>query len=135
MKNQITAKVEFSYKGDVFTPSTIINLDYSMEQQDILPSIHRMIAQENKIDTYSYLYEVMEQAEIIFTNAQGLAIEFLSDTNFDFSAFQGALRETRHDQMCQEIAAEEMGIDDFDLYPGLRNALIKAYEFGKKDSV
>jgi len=135
MKNQITAKVEFSYKGDVFTPSTVIDLDHSMAQQEILPSIHRMIAQENKIDTYSYLYEVMEQAEIIFTNAEGLAIEFLSDTNFDFLAFQGALRETSHDQMCQEIAAAEMGVDDLDQYPGLRNALIKAYEIGKKDSV
>ena len=135
MKNSITANVEFSFKGDVFTPSIIIDLDHSMEQQDLLPSIHRMIAQENKIDTYSYLYEVMEQAEIIFTNAQGLAIDFLSETNFDFLAFQGALRDARHDQMCQEIAAEEMGVDDLDQYPGLRDALIKAYEIGKKDSV
>jgi hypothetical protein len=135
MKNQITAKVEFSYKGEVFTPSTIIDLDHSMAQQDLLPSIHRMIAQKNKIDTYSYLYEVMEQAEIIFTEAQGIAKDFLSDSGFDFSAFQGALCETRYDQMCQEIAAEEMGVDDLDKYPGLRNALIKAYEIGKKDSV
>jgi hypothetical protein len=135
MKNQITANVEFSYKGEVFTPSTIIDLDNTMAQQDLLPSIHRMIAQENKIDTYSYLYEVMEQAEIIFTNAQGLAIEFLSDTNFDFSAFQGALCETRHDQMCQEIAATEMGVTDLDKYPGLKSALIKAYALGKKDTV
>jgi len=135
MKNQITANVEFSYKGDVFTLSTIIDLDNSMAQQDLLPSIHRMIAQENKIDTYSYLYEVMEQAEIIFTNAQGLTTQFLSDTHFDFSAFQGVLRETRHDQMCQEIAATEMGVNDLDKYPGLKSALIKAYELGKKDSI
>ncbi len=134
MKNQITAKVEFSYKGEVFSPSTIINLNNTMEEQDLLSSIHRKIAQENEIDTYSYLYEVMEQAEIIFINAQGLAIEFLSDNDFDFLAFQGALRETRHDQMCQKIAATEMGVDDLDQYPGLRNALIKAFEFGKKDS-
>jgi len=132
VKNQITAKVEFSFKGEVFSPSAIIDLDQVMAQQDPQPSFHLMIAQKNKIDTFSYLYEVMEQAEIVFADAQGIATEFLNDHRFNFSALQDAWHETKLEQMYQEIAATEMGADALDRHPGLKNALVKAYELGKK---
>jgi hypothetical protein len=132
MKNQITAKVEFSFKGEVFSPSATIDLDQVMARQDPQPSFHLMIAQKNKIDTFSYLYEVMEQAEVIFTDAQGIATEFLNDCSFNFLALQDAWHESTLEQMYQEIADTEMGADAFDRHPGLKNALVKAYELGKK---
>ena len=132
MKNQITAKVEFSFKGDVFSPSAIIDLDQVMAQQDPQPSFHLMIAQENAIDTYSYLYEVMEQAEVIFTDAQGIAAEFLNDGSFNLLALQEVWCEAKLEQMYQEIAVTEIGADALTQYPGLKNALVKAYELGKK---
>ena len=131
MKNQITAKVEFSFKGEIFSLFAVIDLDRVMAQQDPQPSFHLMIAQKNKIDTFSYLYEVMEQAEIVFADARGIAAEFLKDHSFNFSALQDAWRETKLEQMYQEIAATEMGADALDRHPGLKNALVKAYELGK----
>jgi hypothetical protein len=132
MGNSITASVEFSFKGEVFSPSAVIDLDRAVSQQGLMSSIHRIIARENEIDTYSYLYEVMEQAEIVFDDAQGTAADYLSDGVFDFSGFQAGLYEAKLDQLCREIVRTEMKVDDLNQIFGLKRALRKAYELGKK---
>jgi len=134
MGNSITASVEFSFKGEVFSPSAVIDLDRAVSQQDLMSSIHLIIAQENKIDTYSYLYEVMEQAKIVFDHPQGTAVDYLSDGIFDFSGFQTGLYGAKLDQLCQEIALTEMKVDDLNQIPNLKKALRKAYELGKKET-
>jgi hypothetical protein len=134
MGNSITANVEFSFKGKVYSPSATIDLDQTIKQQDLLSSVHLIIAQENQIDTYSYLYEVMEQADIVFDNAQGIAVDYLSDGVFDFSGFQANLYEAKLNRLCREIAHTEMKVDDLNQISGLKKALRKAYELGKKET-
>ncbi len=135
MGNSIRARVEFSFKGEVFSPSAVIDLDRAASQQDLMSSIHLIIAQENKIDTYSYFYEVMEQAEIVFDNAQGMAADYLNDGVFDFPGFREGLYESRLNRLCQEIARTEMKIDDLNKIPDLEKALRKAYEMGKRETI
>jgi hypothetical protein len=71
MKNSIDVHVEFSFKGEDYSLTSNIDLDQFMENGSSFPSFHAILARDNKIDTYSYLYEVMLETGIRFANAQG----------------------------------------------------------------
>lgn len=131
MKNSITANVEFSFKGEDYSLSSNIDLDQFMERERSLPLIHAILAYENNIDTYSYLYEVMLEAEIRFSDARGIAVDFLSDGNFDHEAFMNTWQENRVIDLLQPIATRELGIVNLDEHLAIKNALVQAYNLGK----
>ena len=131
MKNSIDAAVTFSFKGETYTPSTTIDLDALMKQHDCLPQFHHLLAMENGIDTYSYLYEVMEQSPIRFDNAQGPVTEFLDNEALDIEAFQEYWRQGRVVDLLQSIALRQMCVDDIEVEPDLKAALLEAYYCGK----
>lgn len=130
MKNSIDARVIFSFKGEAYSPSATIDLDACLEQLGTLPPLHSVIAKANGIDTYSYLYEVMEMSEIEFHNPKGLAVECLTGGHFDLKAFEGKWRESQVLSSLLSIAADEMGVQDFGQHPALKRALLQAYALG-----
>jgi hypothetical protein len=132
MKNSIDALIEFSYKGETYSLSSHIDLDQFMEQQSSLPSFHAILARDNRIDTYSYLYEVMAESEVQFANAQGIAINFLNGGDFDQEGFITAWQESRILGLLQPIAARELGITDLDQHQPIKAALVQAYRLGKQ---
>lgn len=134
MKNSIDAHIEFSFKGEVHTHSATIELDDLHLPIDSLEPIYQTVAQKNGIDTYSYLYEVMLDADIHFDNPQGFAQEFLHDGNFDFAAFAANAKEHGILMRLQEIAARELGVERLEQNPPLKNALYQAYRLGKNES-
>ena len=129
MKNSIDAHIEFSFKGEDYAPFATIDLDTGF---DVPTSLHAILAQKNGIDTYSYLYEVMQQEEIRFDNAQGLAADFLTDGQFDLEAFVARRLELKTFDLLQLIASRVLGIDDLGQHPELKNALSQAYELGRQ---
>ncbi|PWB57835.1 MAG: hypothetical protein C3F18_03560 [Nitrosomonadales bacterium] len=131
MKNSIDAHVEFSFKGETYAPSATIDLDDLLEHHGSLPQIHALLAEKHGIDTYSYLYEVMQETEIIFSNAEGLAAEFLINGEFDMETFAARWQENRILGQLQAIALRELGVDHLDRHPALKNALFQAYRLGK----
>jgi hypothetical protein len=135
MKNCIDACAEFSYQGKNYSPSATIELDHLLERDGALPSIHALLAEANGIDTYSYLYEVMEQADIGFSNAQGLAADFVKEGCFDQEGFVSQWHADKVLCLLQPIAARELGIDDLERHPELKNALIQAFNLGKRSGV
>ena len=132
MKNSIDAHVEFSFKGESYAPFATIDLDELLEHHGSIPPLHAILAEKHGIDTYSYLYEVMEQAEIVFDNAQELAAEFLINGVFDAEAFAARWQENRILVRLQAIAASELGIDHLEQHQALKNALFQAYYAGKR---
>jgi len=132
MKNSIDAHIEFSFKGETYSLSSNIDLDEFMEHEHSFPSFHARLARDNQIDTYSYLYEVMLETEIRFDHAQGLAADFLSDGDFNQKAFIAAWQENSVLALLQPIAMRELGIANLDLHQGLKNALVQAYNLGKR---
>mgnify|MGYP003385078177 CR=1 FL=1 len=132
MKNSIDAQVEFSFKGENYSLSSTLDLDQLLAQHDSLPDIHAFLAKEHDIDTYSYLYEVMQEAEIEFENAQGIAADFLSDGNFNQTEYTTAWRGNSVLALLQPIATRELGIADLKQHQGLKNALLQAYNLGKQ---
>lgn len=131
MKNTIDACIEFSFKGETYTPFATIDLDSLLEQGGSLPSIHALLAERNGIDTYSYLYEVMQEEEISFSNAQGLAADFLADGHFDAQAFADRWQENQIIDRLQALATRTLGIDCLEQHPQIREALLQAYRLGR----
>lgn len=128
--NRIDAHIEFSFKGESYDLSSTLDLDRVLEKYLTLPSLHIVLAVEHGIDTYSYLYEVMQEEEIRFDNAQGMAADFLADGVFDLEGYTAHWGESHRIAPLQIIAQQEMGIEDLDRHPQLRNALLRAYQLG-----
>ncbi len=128
--NSIDAHIEFSFKGETHTLTSTLDLDKVLDKYLTLPSLHLALAVEHGINTYSYLYEVMLEEDIRFDNARGLAAEFLNDGVFDLEGFIARRGESHLIDSLQSIALREMGIEDLDQHPQLKNALIQAYQLG-----
>ena len=132
MMNTVDVRTEFSFKGEDYLCSATLDLDELFDQHAELPVIHELLAHKHGIDTYSYLFEVMLEAELEFANPQGLAVRYMKDSEFDLEALDSDWEGHRVQRQVQEIATEDMGIADLDQHPELRRALINAYRLGKR---
>ncbi len=130
MTSALEIHVEFSFRGETHRFQATVDLDEMLSKYDNPPSFYEIIAQHNKIDTYSYLYEVMEQAEIVFEKATGLAAQFLKEGRFDFEGFAAGWRENRILELLEPIAQRELGMG-LDSNAAFRRALLEAYWLGK----
>jgi hypothetical protein len=130
-KNSIDAAVEFSFKGVDYHYATCLDLDLLFRQHDAMPSIHVMLARAHSVDTYSYLYEVMQEEGITYSNPQGAALDYLADGKFDQAALEANWQNAQASALVQPIAERELGITSLDLHPDIKRALIAAYNLGK----
>ncbi|MFH2139248.1 MAG: hypothetical protein ABII63_00470 [Pseudomonadota bacterium] len=130
MSNSIDAYIEFSFKGEDYELHSTLDLDQQLERHMSLESMHHVLAVEHGIDTYSYLFEVMQVTEIQYDNPQGRAVEYLQDGEFNFEAYA---EENTTDALLaplQAIALREMGVEDLEQQPNLKQALLRAYRLG-----
>lgn len=134
MSNIVTATIEFSFKGQVLTPSVTIDLDEFLLRDGCLPNLYAFIATENNYDLYSYEYEMMQAEPITFSHAEGRVAEFISHGSLDIPAFEAAWNANLVLQKLQTIASEVMGIDDLSEHPKLQQVLLAAYQLGKQDN-
>jgi len=132
MQNSIDVKTDFSFKGENYTCAATLDLDQLLHQHDDTPSIHALLAARHGIDTYSYLYEVMLEADLEFSNPVGLAARYMKDDQFDLAKLDLDWEINKADVSVQNIAASEMGINDLSQQPALKRALLAAYYAGRK---
>jgi hypothetical protein len=133
-KNTVNASIEFHYQGELYSAAATIDLDQLMEKQSAIPSLHDLLAKAANIGPYTYQYEMLEAEDIVFSDAQGLAANFLHDGQFDVAGFENAWRENKTLAQLQSIAERLLGVDDFTKNPELKKALLEAYLLGKKDA-
>ena len=133
IKNTIKVTIPFSFKGNEFTPSSIIDLDTFILGDQTLNSVYQLVANENKIDNYSYEYEVLESSPKIFSEPTGIAAEFISENGFDLEGFKQQQGAGNIFQEVQAISTELLNIDDLDAdsNKALKKALMAAYTAGK----
>lgn len=131
MNNRIKARVEFSFKGETYDLISDIDLDARLSHTDHPPSFHQILARDHHIDTISYLYEVMQEEEIEFFDAQGSAVAFLHADGFDLNGFITHWHEHHLTTLLHPIAQHTLGIADLDQHPKLKAALLQAYQLGK----
>ncbi len=129
MKNSLTYTIPFSFRGEIFKPTCIIDLDQQVKL-GALPCLYRHLANENQIDVYSHEYDVMMMGEIVFESAEGVAKDFISENRFDFEGFSRAWENNKHDDAFQAIVAEHMSIEGIGAIDGLKESLHAAYQLG-----
>jgi hypothetical protein len=130
MKNSVVASIEFYFKGEKYTPSMTVDLDFMMTAHGAISDLHASIATHNGIDTYSYLYEVMESETIHYDQPSGLAADYTQDGVFDVEGFARAWQEQKVLAAVAPIAGRCMAVDDLERQPQLKQALIEAYQAG-----
>jgi len=132
MHSKIEVHVEFSFKGETHSLGSNLDLNQLLALHDELPSLHELLAKEHGIDTYSYLFEVMQEAEIEFRNAQGNAEKLLSGEDLNPETLAARWQDLRTLFLLQPIAARELGIADLNQHPSLKSAMTQAYNLGKE---
>ncbi len=131
-KNCIDVLTDFSFKGEDYLCTACLDLDELLERHDDLPVIHEILAHKHGIHTYSYLFEVTLEADLVFSNPQGLAALYMKDGEFDLHALDEDWYKHRAQLQIQSLAASELGIGDLAQHPALQRALLDAYNLGKK---
>lgn len=136
MKNSITVKIPFWFKGQLFEPSIPFNLDdWAQRNEGELPEFATSVAKANGIGSYSYELEVMESAEVIFENPTGLAVEFLNveTQQLDFIAFKQRWLIENHLKQLNSITQQHLN-HTLEAGSPLHNALMDAFILGKNNS-
>ncbi len=129
----LLARLECSFKGEVVTLETVVDLNLCLTNSQDTPDFHGALARAGKVDPYSYLFEVLESEEVTFSEPTGLAINCCAEGRFDWEAFVQAVRDAQEIQVVQAIAAREMGVTDLNTHAGLNGlkaALLAAYHEG-----
>ena len=130
MTNSIRVGLTYSFRGETFSPSTVIQLD-KLAAYGEAPNWYAKLAAATGLDTYSYAYEVMRESELMFSEPSGLAVPYLDGARFDFDGFMRAYRDAAHIPSLQAIARNILGIEDLNSEPKIREALVQAYRLGK----
>jgi hypothetical protein len=130
MKNSVRATLEFSFKGETYLLVKVLELDQLAQRYQDSPPLHRLLADEYQIDTYSYQFEIVEQEDILFDQATGAAVPYLAGDVFDFEAYFQHTKTLTPEAALQAIANRELGITDLSTQPQLKLALEQAYQLG-----
>lgn len=130
--NKLTATIEFSFKGEVFKLSTILDLDDIMTRHQSIPALHQLLATQHQVDSYSYEYEMLLGEDILFSDPQGWVSEFVSTPHFDQSGFEQRWHEATCLNSLATLIKTELGIDDIHQHPALKKVLLLAYKTGKE---
>lgn len=131
--NSIDMRVEFSFKGETYDLRSRLELDTHLSRYGHLPDdLYELMAIEHQIDPISYLYEVMQVEQILFSNPQGFAADFLHGDDFDLDGFAAHWHKHQITLLVSPIAKRYLGIDDLEQQPALRDALVQAYRLGSE---
>jgi len=134
VNNTIVASIVFSFQGETHGPGITLDLDAIMHTHGYIPDLHGSIATANNIDTYSYLFEVMESQEIEFTQPTGLAEHCCVEGVFDAEEFARLWHRQQALSVLGPIAKRHLDIDALEQHPALQAALIAAFDAGKAGS-
>lgn len=130
----LRAHVALSFKGETHELTATFDLDACQgDGPEEAPDFHRLLAREADIDTYSYLYEVLESHDIEFSEPTGLAVLCCHDGGFDWRQFVCLRQEADELQIIRTIAARELGLADLDRQGKLKAALLAAYRAGREE--
>jgi len=129
-KSSIKVEILFSYKGDSFSPSAVIELDQYLVKNLLIPEFFQIVASENDIGAFSYQYEVMEMGHFKYSEAQGLAVEFCQQDDFDLAGFIDKWKEEYVLSLLSDIAKKYLDIDNLDENEAIKKALHQAHLLG-----
>lgn len=133
MGNSITASIIFYFKGEKFTFSADVNLNlWGTEQQGNIEALYDIIATQNGLDRHRHEYDVMIMEPIQFSQAKGLAKQYVNNGEFDIDRFFTARQQQASTiTLLQAIAKKHLDIQSLEEHPKLKAALLDAYHANK----
>ncbi len=100
MNNTITVNMLFHFKGKEYNLTKEVNLPANLGNlQTFISSLPRVLAQDNGIDTYSYLFEMMECTDIYVTQATGFVSKFIPEEPVILETFIESCQHTTLDDL------------------------------------
>lgn len=129
--NTLRAQVSLSFKGETYDLNTVVDLDNYPADPHEPPNFHLLLAKAGGIDSYSYLYEVLESHDIEFSDATGVAAQCCEEGGFDWAKFARKVREEGDWQVVRRIAEPLLPADALEADPVLKSALLAVYRAGK----
>jgi hypothetical protein len=132
MKNTVIVQVNYSFKGEDFTPSITLELDAYTKISDNFAGLHTKIAQQNKIDTYSYAFDAMEAYPLTFHSPEGNVIDYVNDGECDLAGYKAYLKQSEMMEEISQIATDILGITDINQQNNIKikEAMISSYNAG-----
>lgn len=134
VKNTVTVQVDFSFKGESFSPEMVLELDLFAKINEDFSSLYSGIARKNNIDTYSYAFEVMEASPLVFHSPTGNVVDYITDGQCDLLAYREFIKGNKIELVLEKIALDKLGIDDIHHgdHATIKSALEQAYQAGKQ---
>lgn len=132
--NTLHAQVSLSFKGETHDLDVVIDLDSYPADPHEPPNFHLLLAKAGGIDTYSYLYEVLESHDIEFSDATGLAAQCCQGGCFDWAKYAQQWREEGDWQVVRRVAEPLLPAHALEDDPALKTALLAVYRAGKTGS-
>jgi hypothetical protein len=129
--NTVSVRLDFSFQAETYAFESCIDLDACLATSPEAPDFHRLLAQQNGVDPYSYRYEVLESHTIEFVAPTGLAVRCCQDGGFDWGLFVELWREETLLATLRTIALQRMRVENLDECPDLASALRDAYSAGR----
>jgi len=126
--NAVEVSLEFSFKGQRHTLSSIIPLDACMRLEDPVAHMYSLLAVDNGIGIYSHEFDIMVMEALHFSNPIGLANGFVNNGRLDLEGYREAWLEQGVLKVLKPIARKHLGISDLDKHPDIMAALIAAYQ-------
>jgi hypothetical protein len=129
MKNLITVKMNFGYRGEEFVFESVEELPLHLDGLlEFAESIPRKMARANDVDTYSYMFEAMECTPIEVIKAEGYVSRFMQGDSVPLEQFIADCNDVTIETLMQHIVEmylpEQVGND------ALYQALMAAYAIG-----
>ena len=101
-----------------------------MQGDQTLDNVYQLVANENKVDNFSYEYEVLESSPMQFSDPTGIAGDFLQGNHFDLEGFKKKTAQGDVEKTLQNIAKDFLNIDDLESNQDIKQALLQAYQAG-----
>lgn len=129
MTNEITVQMLFHFKGEQYDYTADIKLPLHLgNMTEFYYSLPRRIAERNGVDTYSYMFDMMESSPIEVISAKGYVARFVENGAISMDEFVAACQEVTPEKLLQDIAEKlnQQADDTFSIEDGLK----LAYEIG-----
>lgn len=129
MTNVITVQMQFYFKGEEHNYQTEVKLPLHLgNMTDFYYNLPRKIAEKNGVDTYSYMYDMMESTPIEVIAAQGYVSRFLENGTVSMDEFAAECQKITPERLLQDIAKRVDTQSENALT--LEKALTQAYQIG-----
>jgi len=127
------ASVEFYFKGEKFSPSTVVDLDAFFQSQQGVEFFYLALAKSADIGLHSYELDVMMSETITFSQPTGIAVDFVEQGKVDWQGLNIKWQEHVCLKSVEGIAETLLNVEKAIDKPTLLAALMQAYSLGKKE--